>query len=125
LRKTTKTARDRSKLYTTLSLDQFGKNQRLRSLKHEEDSFDSPGLYWITGSRQENMYVGSALNLRRRVSTQFAADRLDHWLNKWGATSIRRLPKPEVTDPIDLLSMQKRLIQLASPSLNVLGPTAA
>jgi hypothetical protein len=40
------------------------------------------------------------------------------------AKFIRFLRQPEGTDAIDLLSMQKRLIQLAKPSLN-LGPTAA
>ena len=71
------------------------------------------------------MYVGSALNLSKRLTAQFARDQLDHWLSKLCATAVRRLPKPEVTDPIDLLSMQARLILIAKPVLNVLGPSAA
>jgi DNA modification methylase len=125
LRKMSKKTWVRSERFASLSLDEFGKNQRLGLLRNEEDIFNSPGLYLITGSRQENKYVGSALNLRKRMSRQFADDRLDHWLEKLGAVSIRRLLQPEGTHPIDLLSMQKRLIQLAKPSLNDLGPTAA
>jgi DNA modification methylase len=125
LRKKSKIARVRSERFTGLSLDEFGKKQQLKSLANEESFCNSPGLYLITGSRQEIKYVGSALNLSKRVSTQFARGQLDHWLNKLSATSIRRLPKPEVTDPIDLLSMQTRLILIAKPILNVLGPSAA
>ena len=62
--------------------------------------------------------MGSALNLHRRLSTQFAADQLDQWEQERDAKFIRFLRRPEVTDPIDLLSMQKRLIQLAKPRLN-------
>jgi DNA modification methylase len=126
LRKASKKARDRAREYTTLSLNDFGKNERLRSLKNEDDSFNSPGLYVVKGLGQEIKYVGSSLNLRKRMKTQFGeADRLDHWLNELGAISIRRLAKPKVTDPIALLSMQKWLIQVEQPSLNDLGPTAA
>ena len=125
LRKKSKTARVRSERFTGLSLDEYGKKQPLKSLTNEENFCNSPGLYLITGSRRETKYVGSALNLSKRMSTQFGPDQLDHWLNNFGATSIRHLPKPDVTDPIDLLSMQKRLIQLAKPILNDWGPTAA
>ena len=79
----------------------------------------------ITGRSRQKIYVGGALNLHRRLSTQFAARQLDDWEKKRGAASISFLRKPDVTDPIDLLSMQKRLIQLAKPRLNDLGPTAA
>ena len=126
LRKKSKTARVRSEFFTTLSLDEFESSRQLRSWKTEEDRLDSPGLYLITGrSRQKITYVGSALNLQKRLSTQFAADQLDDWEKNRDAQSIWFLRKPEVTDPIDLLSMQKRLIQLAKPRLNDLGPTAA
>jgi hypothetical protein len=59
------------------------------------------------------------------LAKQFADDRLDDWVNARDAKEIRFLRKPEETDPIDLLSMQKHLIQLAKPRLNDLGPAAA
>jgi DNA modification methylase len=125
LRKTSKTARVRSEFFTTLSLDEFGSKRKLRSWKNEKELSNSPGLYLITGRLRQEIYVGSALDLHKRLSTQFAAGPLDDWEKIRGAESISFLRKPDVTDPIDLLSMQKRLIQLAKPSLNVLGPTAA
>ena len=79
LRKKSKTARVRSEFFTTLSLDEFESNQQLRSWKNEEDISNSPGLYLITGLAAENQYVGSALNLQKRLSTQFAAGQLDDW----------------------------------------------
>jgi DNA modification methylase len=125
LRKKSNTARARSKQFATLSLDEFGKDRRLSSLKNEADPFDTAGLYLITGSQNQTKYVGSALNLGKRVSTQFAENQLEHWLHDRDAKFIRFLPRPNDTDPIDLLSMQKRLIQLAEPIWNVFGPTAA
>jgi DNA modification methylase len=125
LRKESKKFRNGARDFTALSADKFGKHERLKSLKDDGDSFNLPGLYLVTGQKQENKYVGSSLNLRKRMLTQFGADQLDHWLNTIGAISIRRLAQPKVTDPIDLLSMQMRLIQSEKPSLNVLGPTAA
>ena len=125
LRKESKKFRNGARDFTALSADKFGKHERLKSLKDDGDSFNLPGLYLVTGPKQENKYVGSSLNLRKRMLTQFGADQLDHWLNTIGAISIRRLAQPKVTDPIDLLSMQMRLIQSEKPSLNVLGPTAA
>ena len=126
LRKTSKTARVRSEFFTTLSLDEFESRQQLRSWKDEGNISNSPGLYLITGrSRQNITYVGSALNLQKRLSKQFADVQLDEWEKNRAAKFISFLRKPDVTDPIDLLSMQKRLIHLAKPTFNVLGPTAA
>jgi site-specific DNA-methyltransferase (adenine-specific) len=125
LRKTSKTARLRSEFFATLSVDQFESDRRLRSWKDDVESLNSPGLYLVQGdSRQKINYVGSALNLLKRLSTQFAAGQLDHWEQERDAKFIRFLPQPETTAPLDLLSMQKRLIQLAKPRWN-LGPTAA
>ena len=123
LRKKSKTARVRSEFFKELSLAHFEKSQELRSLSNVDGVSNSPGLYLVTGSAEE-IYVGGTLNLHERLATQFAADRLKHW-EEQGAKSISLLPRPEGTDPIDLLSMQNRLIRLARPSLNVLGPTAA
>jgi hypothetical protein len=80
----------------------------------------------VTGNSQQKIYVGGALDLKERFSTQFAAECLAEWVKR-DAQSISFLPKPEATDPIDLLSMQKRLIQLEKerPRLNDLGPAAA
>jgi len=125
LRKQSKTARVRSEFFTTLSLDEFVSRQQIRSWKSEEDITSSPGLYLIKNSQQEIRYVGGALDLQRRLSKQFGAVQLKHWETQRDAKFISFLRKPEVTDPIDLLSMQKRLIELAKPPLNVLGPTAA
>jgi site-specific DNA-methyltransferase (adenine-specific) len=125
LRKKSKTARVRSKLFDTLSLSEFKSDRQLRSWRDDEDSLKSPGLYLIAGSRQRITYVGSALNLFNRFCTQFAAGQLDHWEQERHAKFIRFLRQPKVNDPIDLLSMQKRLIQLAKPRWNDLGPTAA
>jgi site-specific DNA-methyltransferase (adenine-specific) len=127
LRKKSKVARVRAELFTTLSLHEFEAGRELKSFSNVDDISNSPGLYLVTGGSPENttyMYAGSALNLRRRMSKQFAAAQLDYWEKKKDAESISFLWKPDVTDPIDLLSMQKRLIQLAKPRLN-LGSTAA
>ncbi len=124
LRKKSKTARVRSEFFRELSLDEFETSRQLKSLKGLIDISESPGLYLITG-QLERIYVGGAMNLHSRLSTQFADGQLDEWETRWGAKSIRLLRKPEVTDPIDLLSMQRRLIQRERPSLNDLGPTAA
>ena len=124
LRKKSKTARVRSKLFSELSLEEFETSRKLVSLKNVRDISDKPGLYLITG-RSQRIYVGGAMNLHDRLSAQFAPGLLDDWQRKRGAESISLLGKPEVTDPIDLLSMQRRLIQSEKPSLNVLGPTAA
>jgi DNA modification methylase len=126
LRKTSKTARVRAKRFPNLSVAEFGEDQRLRSLKNAEKSFNSPGLYLITGPARRRIYVGGTLNLRKRFKQlAAAASQLDDWESIPGPKSISFLPKPEVTDPIDLLSMQKRLIELEKPSLNDLGPAAA
>jgi DNA modification methylase len=125
LRKKSRTARVRSAFFATLSLKEFKSPQHLSSWESEEDISNSPGLYLIMGPTKKRItYVGSTLNLHKRLSTQFAPSRLDEW-EKRRAVSISLLRKPDVTDPIDLLSMQKRLIYLAKPSLNDLGPTAA
>jgi site-specific DNA-methyltransferase (adenine-specific) len=126
LRKQSKTARVRAEFFTTLSLDEFESRQQLRSWRDEEDISNSPGLYLITGrSREQITYVGGALNLHKRLSMQFGTGQLDNWEKKRDARFISFLRKPELTDPIDLLSMQTRLIQLAKPIFNLLGPTAA
>jgi site-specific DNA-methyltransferase (adenine-specific) len=125
LRKTSKTARVRSQFFATLSLDEF-QSRPLRSWKDDEDWLNSPGLYLVGGaSRQSISYVGSALNLLKRFTTQFADEQLDHWEQVRKAKFLRLLQRPKGSHPIDLLSMQKRLIQLAKPRWNVLGPTAA
>jgi hypothetical protein len=86
----------------------------------------APGLYSIRcGSNEDIAYVGSALNLFRRLSTQLAKEQLDHWIKDRDARFITFLRQPEGTHPIDLLSMQKRLIQQARPRWNDHGPTAA
>jgi DNA modification methylase len=125
LRKKSKTARVRSESFRDLSLDKFETSRKLSSWCELKDISDSAGLYLITGRSREKIYVGGAMNLRSRLSRQFADGQLDEWETRWGAKSIRLLRKPEVTDPIDLLSMQRKLIQSERPSLNVLGPTAA
>ena len=125
LRKKSKTARVRSGFFAKLSLKQFKSNRQLRSWTNEENISNSPGLYLIKNSRQRIRYVGSALDLQKRLDRQFGGGRLDLWEKNRDSKFISFLRKPEVTDPIDLLSMQQRLIQLAKPTLNVLGPTAA
>jgi len=127
LRKKSKTARVRAEFFATLSLEQFEPDRELRSWNDHEGSLKSPGLYLIRGdSRQKITYVGSALNLGRRLSRQFAAEgQLDHWEQEGDAKFISFLLRPETTDPIDLLSMQRRLIQLGKPRWNDPGPTAA
>jgi DNA modification methylase len=127
LRKKSKVARVRAEFFTTLSLHEFEARRELNSCANADDISNLPGLYLVTGGSSQKttyMYAGSALNLRKRMSKQFAAAQLDYWQKKKDAESISFLWKPDVTDPIDLLSMQKRLIQLAKPKLN-LGSTAA
>jgi site-specific DNA-methyltransferase (adenine-specific) len=126
LRKKSKTARVRSEFFASLSLEEFKSGRELRSWQDDKGSLDSPGLYFIGGDpRQKIAYVGSALNLLNRFSRQFAAAQLDHWERDRDAKFVRFIQRPKVNDPIDLLSMQKRLIQLAKPRWNDLGPTAA
>ncbi len=126
LRKTSKTARVRSEFFPTLSRDEFQSDRQLRSWKDDGSSLNAPGLYLIRGdSRQKTAYVGSALNLLKRLATQFAERQLEHWEQERDAKFIRILVRPAVTDPIDLLSMQKRLIQLEKPRWNDWGPNAA
>jgi DNA modification methylase len=125
LRKMSSKTRARSESFATLSLKEFRSKRLLRSWNDEKDILSSPGLYLITGRSRQKIYLGGTLNLRNRLSTQFADGQLDEWETRWGARSIWLLRKPEVTDPIELLSMQRRLIELERPSLNDLGPTAA
>jgi site-specific DNA-methyltransferase (adenine-specific) len=126
LRKKSKDARVRSKFFATLSLDQFQSHRKLSSWIDDADSLDSPGLYLIRGySQQEIMYAGSAMNLLRRFSTQFAACQIEYWENERKSKFVEFLLQPEVDDPIDLLSMQTRLIHLGRPRWNDTGPTAA
>ena len=126
LRKKSKTARVRSKYFATLSLEEFKSKQTLRSWKNLDELSNSPGLYLITGPSPRTMlYVGSTLNFKKRLSMQFADDRLGNWVDERDAKEIWFLSKPHGTDSIDLLSMQKHLIQLAKPKWNDLGPTAA
>ena len=128
LRKKSSKAFVRSELFKGLSLDQFKSSEQLKSWHKVKNISGSPGLYVIRGHSQEMIYyVGGTLNLQRRFSMQFAEGQLEHWRTTRGAESVSYLPKPEGTDPIDLLSMQKRLIRLANPSrlLNVPEPTAA
>jgi excinuclease UvrABC nuclease subunit len=115
----------RSECFAALSLREFHSEQLLKSWNDEKDILSSPGLYPITSRSRQKSYVGGTLNLRNRLSTQFAEGQLDEWETRWSAKSIWLLRKPEVTDPIELLSMQRRLIELERPSLNDLGPTAA
>jgi site-specific DNA-methyltransferase (adenine-specific) len=128
LRKKSKVAGVRAKSFTALSLKEFKERRELRSCVNAQDISNAPGLYLITsGSPQQTkyMYAGSAMDLQTRLRKQFAAAQLDYWEKKH-AESISFLYKPEVTDPIDLLAMQRRLIDLAkNPRLNYLGPTAA
>jgi len=110
------------RFFTTLSLNAFEARRELRSCTNAKDISDSPGLYLITGGTPQKttyMYAGSALNLQRRLSKQFASAQLEYWEKNKDAESVSFLCKPEVTNPIDLLSMQKRLIQLARPKLNL------
>jgi site-specific DNA-methyltransferase (adenine-specific) len=126
LRKTSKTARVRSEFFATLSLDEFPSSRRLRSWRDDKDRLDSPGLYLVGGDGPGDFaYVGSTLNLLKRFARQFDAAQLDHWERERDAKFVRVLQRPDVNDPIDLLSMQKRLIRLAKPRWNDFGPTAA
>jgi site-specific DNA-methyltransferase (adenine-specific) len=123
LRKKAKVARVRSEFFPTLSPSEFTVSQAIRTWDDQKDLSNSPGLYLITAAKRSVVqYVGSALNLLKRLSKQFAADRsqLDEWESR-DAKLIWLLRKPEVTDPIDLLSMQRRLIQLTNPKLNDLN----
>jgi DNA modification methylase len=126
LRKESKIVRARSLNFASLSLDEFQSDRKLRSWKDGEDSLNVPGLYLVRGDVGEGIaYVGSAGNLLTRLSTQFAEHQLDHWEQVRDAKFIRLLPRPEITQPIDLWSMQNRLVQLERPRWNVWGPTAA
>jgi site-specific DNA-methyltransferase (adenine-specific) len=126
LRKTSKTAQDRTKFFTTLTLDEFeSQMQQLGSWKTEKDIPSTPGLYLVASRSRRQLYVGGALNLRERFRIQFARDQLKDWESTRDAKFISFLSISEDTDPIDLLGMQKRLILLAEPVLNVLGPMAA
>jgi DNA modification methylase len=126
LRKASKTARVRSKNFNALSLEQFQSDRRIRSWEEDSNTLNSPGLYLIRGGsgRKIITYVGSALNLFRRFSTQFADGQLEHWERDRKSKYLSFITQPS-TDPIDLLSMQNCLIRLANPKLNYLGPTAA
>ncbi len=124
LRKTSSTAQARSTSFKALTLKRFQSSKPLPLKGAVEHSIDKPGLYLVEQA-SGIAYVGSALNLRARFVTQFAASQIGHWEQVLKARSIRVLPQPDVSDPIDLLSMQKRVIQLAKPSLNALGPSAA
>ena len=81
LRKKSKAARVRSEFFTTLSLDEFESSratqimERMRKIpEFARTVFDYGGL-----AAETLTYVGSALNLRKRLSTQFAAGQLDDW----------------------------------------------
>jgi hypothetical protein len=125
LRNMSSKTRARSEYFAALSLREFHSKRLFRSWNDEKVILNSPGLYPITSRSRQKSYVGGTLDLRNRLSTRFADGQPDEWGTGWGAKSIRHLGRPEVTDPIDLLSMQRRLIQSEKPSLNVLGPTAA
>jgi DNA modification methylase len=125
LRKRSSIAWGRSERFSSLSREAFEPKQQLGSWKNNQDIPISPGLYLIGSSREIVKYVGTTLNLHERLSTQFAGDQLEDWMRNRGAKYISLLRKPEVTDPTNLLSMQKRLIQLMEPSLNDVGTTAA
>jgi DNA modification methylase len=125
LRKKSKTFQIRSKQFTSLSLASFKSKQSLGAWENEERLSNLPGLYLISGPSQEGFaYIGSTLNLQSRLFRKFGEGRLKNWENANDATEIWFLRTPEVTDPIDLLSMQMRLIHQAKPRLNGLGPTA-
>ena len=126
LRKKSKIVDARSKLFTSLSLATFESKQLLSSWGNEKDLSNLPGLYLVSGPAQKGFaYIGSALNLQNRLSRQFGDGLLKNWENANDGTEIWLLRTPEVTDPIDLLSMQRRLILQARPRLNELGPTLA
>lgn len=126
LRKRSKTALVRSATFTELSLEVFKSHRKLSALRSQHEISNSPGLYLVTGSSKDRIsYVGSTLNLRERLSRQFTQDLICNWEKKADSKFVWHLERSEVRDPVDLLSMQKRLIGLANPRLNDLGPTAA
>ena len=87
LRKEAKKARSRA---AVLKVPQrFSEKTPLEALELEGLA-ETPGLYLLSAGRSK-LYVGEAVNLRRRLSLQFAPGQLDIWTKMGKALQIQTL----------------------------------
>ncbi|MCA9120802.1 MAG: hypothetical protein KDB11_11490 [Planctomycetales bacterium] len=115
LRKQAKLARTRAGVLKSLKLERFGRRVSVDEL----DELDLPnerGVYLVSGGKSKNLYAGETLNLRTRLSQQFAEPQLEEWhlLSKKVKVQAFRL----TSSASEMLAMQSCLITEYHPKLN-------
>src|SRR3989338_3305571 len=78
---------------------------------------DSPGVYLMRGAKGELLYVGKAVNLRRRVSSYFLRPH-DTRIEKL-VSEIRKIDHRQTDTAIEALILEAELIKKHQPPFNV------
>ncbi len=79
---------------------------------------ESPGVYIMKDARGEILYIGKAVNLRRRVSSYFTRP-LDGRMSRM-VSRIRRIAHKKTGSALEALVLEAELIKKHQPPFNIL-----
>lgn len=114
LRKQAKTARSRGSVLVAPS--RLGETITIDELLAGPVS-DQPGVYVVSGERSGNLYVGEALNLQARLTSQFGhSEARNAWASFSDSLQIQTLLTE--TAPMEMLAWQSCLIRKYQTPLN-------
>ena len=82
-----------------------------------DDLPESPGVYLFHGENDVLLYVGKALNLRKRVLSHFAADTRENKEMRL-AQEVRRIEWRETVGELGALLLESRLVKEGAPMHN-------
>ncbi len=115
LRKHAKVARSRAEVLAKAQKSpQFTGEMSLADFIALEHT-DGPGVYLLTATKSKALYVGGALNMSKRIQTQFDDQRLSLWQKYSKSLRVQTLVND---DRIDVLAWQSRCVKKFAPALN-------
>lgn len=79
---------------------------------------DAPGVYLMRGAKKKLLYVGKAINLRRRVSSYFLRPH-DSRIEKL-VSEIKRIDHEKTESALEALLLEAKLIKELQPPYNIL-----
>ncbi len=113
LRKQAKTARTRGAVLAAPS--RLGKKVPVVELP-QHDIPAAPGVYVLTSQGSDHVYVGEALDLKRRFKEQFGKQQRKLWTETWESLAFQ-IHLTETT-PAEMLAWQSCLVKKYKPRLN-------
>lgn len=78
-----------------------------------------PGIYLFLNKKEEILYIGKAINIRKRIQSHFAPKSSQRPMSAKLYTQVQRIDYIETRNEKDALLLEQRLVKLNQPKYNI------